>query len=105
VDRRRPLRPGLDPVQRHGHFPVRLPQPEEGLGLGEEDPVIADVVDDPERLPFQVPEAPAELLKPEDPGLGGAKHENGVHVGEVHPLIEHVHRADHIQLAGFQPLQ
>jgi hypothetical protein len=59
---------------------------EEGLGLEQEGAVVADVVDDGELLVGGgLPEAAAELLEPEDAGLGGAEHEDLALGAEVSP--------------------
>ena len=55
---------------------------EEGLGLQQEGPVVADVVDDGEVLVVgRLAEAAAELLQPEDARLRGAQHQDGVELG------------------------
>jgi hypothetical protein len=57
---------------------------DEGLGLQEERPVVADGVDDGELLVvLRLAEAAAELLEPQDPGLRGPQHEDRVELGEV----------------------
>ena len=53
--------------------------------------MVADVVDDLEfRLAFRSPQAAAELLQPNDAGLGRPQHQDGVDVGNVESLVEHV---------------
>ena len=47
-----------------------------------------------------LPEAAAELLEPQDAGLGGAEHEDGVQLGEVEAFVEDVHGADDVEVAG-----
>ncbi len=63
--------------------------------------MVADVVDH-RRWSFPVgdAEAAAELLQPEDAGLGGAQHHDGVDVGQVDALVEHVDREDDIEIAA-----
>jgi hypothetical protein len=81
-------------------------QAEERLGLQEEGPVVADVIDDGELLVvLRLAEAPAELLEPQDPGLRGPQHEDGVELGEVEAFVEDVHRADDVELALRQLVQ
>jgi hypothetical protein len=50
-------------------------------------------------------EAAAELLQPEDAGLGGAEHEDGVDRGEVDGHVEDVHVVDDVKLSRLQLLQ
>jgi len=63
-------------------------------GLQQERAVVADVVDDGELFVVRgLPEAAAELLEPEDAGLGGPEHEDGVELREVEAFVEDVHGA------------
>jgi hypothetical protein len=68
--------------------------------------VVADVVDDLQDLVVRgLAQASAELLQPDDPRLGGAEHQHRVQLREVEPLVEDVHGADHVQLAGREELE
>jgi len=93
---------GLDLVgdEAAGEFLAAGLEAEEGLGLQQEGPVVADVVDDRELLAARgLAEAAAELLEPEDARLGGAEHEDGVELGEVEAFVEDVHGTDDVELA------
>lgn len=62
--------------------------------------MVADEVDD--RQPLLAgggAQAAAELLEEDHGRLGGAQHQHAVHAGQVDALVEHVDRADDLQLA------
>ena len=57
-------------LERIGDVAVGVAQPQQSLRLGEEDAVIADIVDDAEAsCPRPVAEPAAELLSPEEARL------------------------------------
>ncbi len=68
--------------------------------------MVADIVDHLQvGLALHQAQTPTELLDPEDPGLGGAQHQHRVQGRQVDALVEHVDRADHVQIASTQALQ
>jgi len=69
---------GLEALQGEPHLPVRVAQVEQRPGLVQEDAVVADGLDHPERLAREPAEPAPELLEPEDAGHGGPEHEDGV---------------------------
>jgi hypothetical protein len=67
--------------------------------------VIANEVDHRQGvLAVAAAQAAAELLKEHNRGLGRAQHQHRVELRHVEALVEHVDRADDLQLTGAQPL-
>ena len=62
--------------------------------------VVSDVVDDGQALfALGESEASAELLGPQDSGLGGAEHHDRVEGGEVDAFVEGIDGEDDVELA------
>ena len=65
---------------------------------------LADEVEDGEDpLPLCPSESAAELLEEDGRALGRTEHEDGVDLGEVHPLVEEVYGEDHAELPAPEP--
>lgn len=75
-------------------------------GLVEEDAVVADVIDDFQGLvDLRLAQAATELLQPQDLRCGRAQHEDGVDVGQVDALVEHVDGEDDVELTDAKSLE
>ena len=90
-------------LESEGELAVALIETEEGLGLQEKRPVVSDVVDNAQVVFVgRESEFSTELLHPQNAGVGGAEHYDGVEGGEVDALVEDIDGEDHVEVAVAQ---